>query len=143
MPINVSPGSADRQELELCRDLARMAKINRTFTVGPDASEEDSESKIVSTFDEAFGEIRERTERSLGVMFDWSFGNQSGVDAIKYLLPNKSVTEHFVQRTIDNLVLQRIAESLYRGYLFEEEYEGPIDVVEVYIEQQASAGLDT
>jgi hypothetical protein len=126
-----SAAEAYRKELDMCKDFAQMARINCKFAIkdhGPE--DEESAAKVVSSFAQAYDEIRGSDRKSLCVVFDWNYGNQYGHDWISYSLPNSNVTDTYVERHLGNLVLQRIAESLYRGFRWEDEYEGDITVVD-------------
>ena len=120
-----------RRELEMCRDFAQMARINCKFAIKEEASTDgEAAAKVVSSFAQAYDQIRGSDRKSLCVVFNWNYGNQSGHDWIDYYLPNASVTDTYVERHLGNLVIQRIAESLYRGFRWEDEYEGEVTIVD-------------
>lgn len=122
---------AYRKELDMCRDFAQMARINCKFAIkdhGPE--DEESAARVISSFAQAYDEVRGSDRKSLCVVFDWNYGNQSGHDWISYSMPNATVTDTFVERHLGNLVIQRIAEALYRGYRWEDVYEGDVIVVD-------------
>ena len=120
-----------RRELEMCRDFAQMARINCKFAIKEDATTDgDAAARIVSSFAQAYDEIRGSDRKSLCVVFDWNYGNQSGQDWISYSLPNSSVTDTYVERHLGHLVIERIAQALYRGFHWEDEYVGDVTVVD-------------
>jgi hypothetical protein len=130
---SAAAAEAYRKELEMCKDFAQMARINCKFAIKdhgiPDG---ESEAQIVSSFARAYDEVRGSDGKSLCVVFDWNYGNQSGHDWISYSLPNASVTDTYVERHLGNLVIQRIAQALYRGFRWEDEFDGEVTVVDEY-----------
>ncbi|MFN6964370.1 MAG: hypothetical protein ACK4S4_11475 [Pyrinomonadaceae bacterium] len=120
----------DQQQLDLCREFARMASVECTFAaVAPAAP---AEASHVSTFvtpslDAAIDRLRSGLAGSISVTFEWRFGSQSGNDAIKdFRLPYTTATERYARQTIQNMIASKIAWTLYDDWRVESEYRGPI-----------------
>jgi hypothetical protein len=131
MYLNASETPIDREQMELCREFARMAKIERTFAVVPDPQSSKAGADIADSLAEAFEMIRDQTAVSLSVIFDWKFGGKAGSDSVRFFMPHTTVTERFVEQTIDNMIAQKITHVLYEDFAREALYDGPIDVVDV------------
>ena len=130
MYLTASEAPGDEKQMELCREFARMARIERTFAVVPDPQSTKAGADLAGSFSEAFEMIRGQTSASLSVVFDWNFGGKRGSDSVRFFMPHATATERFVEQTIDNMITQKITCVLYEDYSHEEQYVGPIDVVE-------------
>lgn len=121
---------AEREQLELCREFARMAKVERTYAVVPDPNSSKAGADLTNSFDEAYAMIRDQTAASLSVIFDWKSGGRTGSDSIRFFMPHATATERFVEQTINNMIAQKITAVLYDDYAREELYSGPISVID-------------
>lgn len=130
MYLNASETPIDREQMELCREFARMAKIERTFAVVPDPQSSKAGADIADSLAEAFEMIRDQTAVSLSVIFDWKFGGKAGSDSVRFFMPHTTVTERFVEQTIDNMIAQKITNVLYDDYAREALYDGPVSVLD-------------
>jgi hypothetical protein len=130
MHLTASDTPIDREQMELCREFARMAKVERTFAVVPDPQSSKSSADITYSLTEAFEMIRDQTAASLSVIFDWKCGGKRGSDSVRFFMPHATATERFVEQTIDNMIAQKITSVLFEDYAGEAEYDGPISVVD-------------
>jgi hypothetical protein len=130
MYLTASEAPVDETQLELCREFARMAKIERTYAVVPDPQSSKAGADIAGSFAEAFEMIRDQTAASLSVIFDWKFGGKAGSDSVRFFMPHTTATERFVEQTINNMIAQKITCVLYEDYAIEDLYNGPISVIE-------------
>ena len=129
MYLTASGAPVDEKQFELCREFAKMAKIEHTYAVVPDPQSSKASADIAGSFSEAFERIRDQTSASLSVVFDWNFGGKRGSDSVRSFMPHATATERFVEQTIGNMIAQKITRVLYDDYSREEQYDGPISVV--------------
>jgi len=127
MQLSTLTGPADTEQMALCRDLARMAKTERTFVVLGDSERQGA--LVVDSFTEAVETIREEPTRPLSVMFDWKFGGSGGSDAVKFVMPDPDATEQVVKQTIDDMITHKIAAAMYEDCVGYVEYIGPVYIV--------------
>lgn len=133
MNLTASGSPVDEKQMELCREFARMAKIDRTYAVVPDPQSSKAGADIADTFADAFEMIRDQTAASLSVIFDWKCGGRMGSDSVRFFMPHPTATDRFVEQTIDNMIAQKITRFLYEDYAraeLEELYDGPVCVVD-------------
>jgi hypothetical protein len=116
-------------ELDHCRDLAQTAAVTSTYHIVWDPEEPSSADEPAATIEDAAALLLMNPGCTLRIDFDWNFGDQRGRDWINYTVTNATATQHFVERTIDHLVTKRIADSIHRGLLWRDEYDGPIEIV--------------
>ena len=116
-------------ELVLCRDFAHQAAVTSTYHIVWNPELPSAADETADTLEEASARLLVNPGCTLRVDFDWSFENQRGRDWVNYTVTNGRVTQHFVERTIDHLVAKRIANSIHRGLLWQDEYDGPIEIV--------------
>ncbi|HEX2641126.1 MAG TPA: hypothetical protein VHL50_11160, partial [Pyrinomonadaceae bacterium] len=117
-------------ETDLCRDLAYRAAVTRSYHIVWNPELPSSADETAATLEEASARLLVNPGSTLRVYFDWSFGDQRGRDWIDYSVSSTMATQHFVERIVDHLVAKRIADSIYRGLLWQSEHDDPIEVVE-------------
>jgi hypothetical protein len=130
MEPKTAPGSVDTEQMELCRNFARMAQVSRSFCIYPKNPTLSELGHVTQSFAEAFNLISENPDWSLSVMFEWKFGANAGMDVVYYSPPSFSTpTERFVEQTISNQILQKISKVMYEDFARGAEYGGPITVI--------------
>ena len=93
MNLTTANEPVEREQLELCREFARMAKVERTYAVVPDPNSSKAGADLTDSFAEAFAMIRDQTSASLSVIFDWRSGGRTGSDSIRFFMPTTDYTD--------------------------------------------------